>query len=332
MSQSILIAGGAGYIGSHTAKYFKRHGYEPVVLDNLVTGNRFALRFGPFYEAAIDDDAQIGAIVAEHGIEDAVFFAAHAYVGESIGDPAKYLRNNVSAALAFLEAIRLAGIRRLIFSSSCSVYGIQAAMPIVEQSPTGPLSPYAESKLFFEQALRWYGSAYGLRSVSLRYFNAAGADPTGEIGESHDPETHLIPLAIYAALGSGSLQVFGSDYPTLDGTAVRDYVHVNDLADGHLRALRYLRDGGDSTIINLGAGTGTSVRDIIRTVETVSGRPVPHRFLPRRPGDAPALVADHALARSVLGWQAQASSIENIIGTAWNWHSRFEKRLASGKV
>ncbi len=321
MSQPILIAGGAGYIGSHTAKRLRSQGYTPVVLDNMVTGNRFALQFGPFYEGAIDDAALIGRIVAGHGITEVIFFAAHAYVGESTGNPAKYYRNNVSAALTFLEAIRQAGIRRVVFSSSCSVYGVQGDGLIVEESPTGPLSPYAESKLFFEQVLRWYDSAYGLRSVSLRYFNAAGADPSGEIGEAHDPETHLIPLAIYAAMGKGLLQVYGTDYPTPDGTALRDYVHVNDLSDGHLRALTYLRDGGASTVINLGAGVGTSVLDVIRNVEKSSGRPVPHKLFPRRVGDAPSLIADSAKARRVLGWQPVASSIENIVMTAWNWHS-----------
>lgn len=319
-SSSILVAGGAGYIGSHTAKLLRLAGREPVALDNLVTGNRFALRFGPAYEGAIEDAALAGGIIQRHAIRAVIFFAAHAYVGESATNPSKYFQNNVSNALTFLESIRRAGVRQVVFSSSCSVYGVQARIPIGEDSPTDPLSPYAESKLFLEKALKWYAAAYDLRYVSLRYFNAAGADPEGEIGELHNPETHLVPLAIDAALGRTRLQVFGNDYPTPDGTPLRDYVHVTDLAGAHLRALAYLDDGGPSAVFNLGAGAGTSVLEVIRTVETVTGRAAPYDLAPRRPGDAPVLIADYSQARRVLGWEPKLSSIRTIVETAWAWH------------
>jgi UDP-arabinose 4-epimerase len=320
---SVLVAGGAGYIGSHTAKLLKSAGIEPVALDNLVTGNRFALRFGPAEEGGIEDTALVNGVIRRHGVRSVIFFAAHAYVGESTADPSKYFQNNVANALAFLDSIRKSGVREVVFSSSCSVYGAQSRVPIGEDSAVDPLSPYAESKLFIEKALKWYSSAYGLRYVSLRYFNAAGADPDGEIGESHNPETHLIPLAILAALGGARLQVLGDDYPTPDGTPLRDYVHVTDLAHAHLRALRYLAEGGEPAIVNLGAGAGTSVFEVIRAVEAATGRQVPYDIRARRPGDAPVLIADSRKARRLLGWEPKISDIQTIVKTACAWHVRY---------
>ena len=325
---SVLIAGGAGYIGSHTAKLLAREGFQPVVLDNLCTGNRYALRFGPFFEGAIADAALVGRIVKQYQPVGAILFAGHAYVGESTTNPRKYFRNNITDAIAFLDALVDSGLKNVVFSSSCSIYGIQEKQPIAESSSKDPLSPYAETKLFLEKVLRWYGSAYGLRSACLRYFNAAGADPGGEIGEHHDPETHLIPLAIQAARGGAPLRVFGTDYATPDGTAIRDYIHVNDLAVGHLRALRCLMDGSESMALNLGTGVGSSVRDVIQMVEKIAGAPVAAEYGPRREGDAPMLVCDPTLAQSVLGWDPQYSSLETIVRTAWNWHQNREASVA----
>ncbi|MGA2713491.1 MAG: UDP-glucose 4-epimerase GalE [Bryobacteraceae bacterium] len=324
-SPTVLVAGGAGYIGSHTAKALAQAGLQPVILDNLCTGNRFALQFGPFYEGSIADAGLVQEIVRRHRPLGAILFAGHAYVGESTANPRKYFNNNVIEAIHFLNHLLDAGdLPHVVFSSSCSVYGIQSEIPISENSARDPLSPYAETKAFLEKVLRWYGSAYGLRSACLRYFNAAGADPDGQLGEHHDPETHLIPLAIQAAMGKERLRVFGTDYATPDGTAIRDYIHVSDLADGHVRALRRLIDGSESFTLNLGTGTGYSVRDVIRAVERTAGVPVPVEYGPRREGDAPELVADPTLARNMLGWTPRHSSLETIVQTAWNWYTRQE--------
>jgi UDP-arabinose 4-epimerase len=319
--RTVLVAGGAGYIGSHTAKQLSSVGMTPVVVDNLVTGNRFALRFGPFEECSIADRDLIRRAVEQHNIGSAILFAAHAYVGESTSDPAKYYRNNVAGAIAFLDALRDSGVSKVVFSSSCSIYGIQETVPIGESASKDPLSPYAETKQFIEQVLHWYDSAYAFRSVCLRYFNAAGADPDGELGEHHAPETHLIPLVIYAAMGRGPISIFGNDYPTPDGTCIRDYVHVTDLASAHVTALDYLLDGGASTQINLGTGAGHSVLEVIKMVERVSGHAVPVIPKGRRAGDAPALVADPSKALRVLNWTPRYSSLESIVQTAWRWHS-----------
>jgi UDP-arabinose 4-epimerase len=257
-------------------------------------------------------------------------FAAFAYVGESVVDPETYYRNNVGGTLALLAAMRGAGVERIVFSSTCAVYGVPDALPIRETTAKAPLNPYGDTKLAIERALHWYAAAYGLRYVALRYFNAAGADPDGEIGEEHEPETHLIPLALRAALGAGDpLQIFGTDYPTPDGTAIRDYIHVSDLADAHVRALGYLADGGDSAALNLGTGSGCSVREVIAAVERVAGRKVPRREVARRPGDPPELVADPALARAVLGWQPRYSDIDTIIATALAWEQRLGRAARS---
>ena len=329
MDGAVLVAGGAGYIGSHTAKQLHAAGIKAVVVDNLVTGNRFALRYGPFIEGSIEDKALIRRAIEQHDIRSAVLFAAHAYVGESTVNPRKYFHNNVSAALSFLDALLEGGVRRLVFSSSCSIYGIQEKIPISEASSKGPLSPYAQTKAFMEQVLNAYSAAEGLQSVCLRYFNAAGADPDGELGEHHDPETHLIPLAIHAAMGRGALSVFGTDYPTPDGTAIRDYIHVTDLAAAHIASLEYLRDGGKSAGVNLGTGTGHSVHQVMQMVEQISGLPVPANYGPRRDGDAPALVADASYAGRLLSWTPHHSSLESIVRTAWKWHSERERHATA---
>ena len=319
---AILVAGGAGYIGSHTAKALRNFGFTPVVLDNLVTGNPWAVRFGPFVRGSISDAALVEKTVRDHGIEAAILFAAHAYVGESTEFPAKYYRNNVCGSIAFLDALLAAGVRHLVFSSSCSIYGDQGGLPIREDQPRNPLSPYAETKLFLENVLLWYERAHSLRAICLRYFNAAGADPEGELGEWHDPETHLIPLTIRAAMGGPALRIFGDDYPTPDGTAVRDYIHVSDLADAHVRALRYLTDGGPSAQFNCGTGTGHSVRQVIHMVEEVSGNRVRCEFAPRRTGDASSLVADAGRIGDALNWTPRHSSLHTICDTAWRWYSK----------
>lgn len=323
---AVLVAGGAGYIGSHTAKVLRQHGFVPVVLDNLTTGNRWSVRFGPFVDGWIGDRGLVRKTIEEFGVEAAILFAGNAYIGESTADPAKYYRNNICEGIAFLDGLLEAGVRQVVFSSSCSVYGVQEGTPIREESPKQPLSPYAESKLFLENALHWYDSAYGFRSICLRYFNAAGADPAGELGEWHEPETHLIPLTIRAALGGPPLRVFGVDYPTADGTAIRDYIHVTDLADAHVRALRHLLEGGASAKFNCGTGVGHSVRQVVEMVEAVSGKCVPLEVGPRRNGDAPVLVADAASIRCALGWRPVHSSLETVCRTAWRWHAELGAR------
>jgi len=326
MSTPVLVAGGAGFIGSHTVKLLQASGGRPVVIDNLVTGNLSALQSGPFYQGGIEDDALVRRVVEEHGIRRAILFAGYAYVGESVSAPRKYYRNNVVNNLRFLDSLVDAGVMEIVFSSSCSVYGAQSNALLTEDSPTQPLSPYAQSKLFLEDALAWYGRAYGIRSVSLRYFNAAGADPEGRLGERHVPETHLIPLAIFSVLHGQQLSVFGDDYPTPDGTCIRDYVHVTDLAQAHVQSLAYLESGEPSTTINLGAGIGTSVRQVIAEVEKISGKVAPVRISPRRPGDAPILVASCSKARRLLGWGPRYSDLPTIVRHAWNWFSNAEKR------
>ena len=321
MSMRVLVVGGAGYIGSHTAKALHQAGYTPVVFDNLSMGHRWAVKWGPLVEGDILDPLALCAALQD-GVQAVIHFAANAYVGESMEQPGKYFRNNVVGTLNLLEAMREAGVRHIVFSSSCATYGIPQQVPIAETHPQDPINPYGESKRMGERLLRWFGECHGLRWVALRYFNAAGADPEGELGEVHEPETHLVPLVIGAALGSRPpVRVFGTDYPTPDGTAIRDYIHVVDLAQAHVRALEYLWEGGASDAFNLGTGTGHSVRQVIGTVERVGGREVPFVEAPRRSGDPPELVADTAKAKRVLGWQARWD-LEGIVKTAWRWHSR----------
>ena len=320
---AILVVGGAGYIGSHTARALRRTGYEVVVYDNLSTGFRRLAEGFELVEGDIADSAALRPVLDR--ADAVIHFAAHAYVGESVKHPRKYFRNNVLGALTLLNTALEAGIRRFVFSSTCAVYGIPERIPITEQTPREPVNPYGASKLFFENALDAYSRAYGLRSVRLRYFNAAGADESGEIGELHDPETHLIPLAL-AACGDGPpLQIFGADYSTPDGTCVRDYIHVNDLADAHVRALQYLeqnQDGATESLdVNLGTGLGHSVLEVIEAAEKTTGRAITRQFSPRRSGDPPILVADPSKAQRVLGWTAKRD-LDDIVRSAWTWMQR----------
>ena len=323
MSQSVLVTGGAGYIGSHACKALAQAGYVPVTYDNLSRGHRHAVRWGPLVEAGIGDRTAVLAALKEHRISSVMHFAAYAYVGESGINPALYYSNNVVGTLALLDAMREVGIDRLVFSSSCATYGVPDVVPMAETTVQRPVNAYGETKLAIERVLYWYGAAYGLRSVALRYFNASGCDRGGEIGEEHDPETHLIPLVLRAALSSGPpVSIFGTDYPTPDGTAIRDYIHVDDLAIAHVRALGYLEKGGASTALNLATGQGYSVREIIAAVGRAVGHGVPYREAPRRLGDPPELIADPSLARSVLDWRAECSDLDTIIRTALAWEMR----------
>ena len=330
--KNILVTGGAGYIGSHAAKALARAGYNPVTYDNLVYGNHWAVQWGPFVEGDIGDRALLLETFERHRIEAVMHFAAFAYVGESMTKPALYFENNVTKSLTLLDAMKTAGIRHIVFSSTCATYGTPDLMPITEETPQRPVNPYGETKLMVERALHWYGKAHGMTSVALRYFNAAGADPEGDIGESHMPETHLIPLILDAALGRrAAIDIYGTDYPTEDGSCVRDYIHVADLADAHVRALGYLLDGGEATVVNLGTGHGYSVREVIAAVERVTGKRVPRREMPRRAGDPAVLIADPSRAARVLGWTPTKSDLETIIHTAWTWHLRTpEVALAVG--
>ena len=317
-----MVTGGAGYIGSHTAKALSRAGFEPVAFDNLSEGHEWAVQWGPLVRGELADRSAISEALAAHQIGAVVHFAAHAYVGESVRDPRKYFRNNVVNTLNLLDAMVDAGVSRIVFSSTCATYGDPVRIPINEDHPQRPVNPYGESKLFVERALHWYGGAYGMKWVALRYFNAAGADPKGELGEQHDPETHLVPIVIQAALGERPhVEVYGTDYETPDGTAIRDYVHVTDLADAHVRALTHLADSGQSIALNLGSGVGSSVREIISEVERVSNRTFGVRNVARREGDPAILVADASRAKEKLGWEHRLSNPETIVETAWRWHN-----------
>jgi len=320
---TILVTGGAGYVGSHACKALAAAGHTPVVYDNLSRGHREFARWGPLEVGDLGDAAQLEGVFARHRIDAVMHFAALAYVGESVEQPALYYRNNVGGTLELLEAMRRAGVNLLVFSSTCATYGVPERMPITEDLPQQPINPYGATKLMIERVLRDYEPAYGLRSVALRYFNAAGCDPDGEVGEDHKPETHLIPRVLMAADGTlPHIDVFGTDYPTPDGTCLRDYIHVADLADGHVRALDYLQRGGASTAINLGTGRSFSVREVIAAAERVTGRRIPVEEGPRRAGDPPVLVADATRARAVLGFAPRFTEIEPIVETAWRWHKR----------
>ncbi|EPR41811.1 UDP-glucose 4-epimerase [Desulfovibrio sp. X2] len=320
MARHIFVVGGAGYIGSHTCKALAAQGYVPVTLDNLVYGHEWAVKWGPFTRVDILDRPGLDECFARYRPEAVMHFAAFTYVGESVRDPGKYYQNNVAGTVNLLEAMRAAGCSRFIFSSSCAVYGIPTRLPLTEDHGFAPINPYGTSKLMVEQMLRDYAKAYGQSSMSLRYFNAAGADPDGESGECHDPETHLIPLALRAALDPDSpLTVFGSDYDTPDGTCIRDYVHVADLAQAHVLALDLLREPGLARALNLGNGTGYSVRQVIDTVSEVSGLPVAWKAGERREGDPSRLVADSSRARAELGWQPRHERLGEIVEHAWRW-------------
>ena len=313
----VLVIGGAGYIGSHTARALRRAGHDVIIFDNLSTGYELLASGFELVRGDVLDAVELGRTLKR--VDAIMHFAAHAYVGESVTNPRKYFRNNVEGGLSLLNTALESGVKKIIFSSTCAVYGEVVKVPIEENIPRQPVNPYGVSKLFFEQALEAYDRAYGFRYVALRYFNAAGADESGEIGELHDPETHLIPLALSAAAGTGpALQIFGTDYPTPDGTCIRDYIHVNDLASAHVKALEHLAAGEPSLAVNVGTGTGASVREVLSTVEKITGKPVPHNTAPRRPGDPPALVANPAKAESLLGWKA-TRGLQEIVNTAWNW-------------
>ncbi len=315
--RAVLVTGGAGYVGSHTCKALAASGYLPVTLDNLSRGHDDAVRWGPLVKGEVADRDLIVRTVRAHNIEAVVHFAGFAYVGESMTAPEIYFRNNLADPLSLLQAMMETGVRDIVFSSSCATYGIPDTVPIPEDHPQAPINPYGESKLMFERAMRWYGAIHKLRWMSLRYFNAAGIDPDGELVEDHEPETHLIPLTIRAALGrGGELVVYGTDYPTPDGTAVRDYIHVTDLADAHVRALAYLAADNESGAFNLGTGDGHSVREVITAVERATGRKVPMREGPRRPGDPAVLVADAVRMRAATGWTPQLSTLDRIVETA----------------
>ncbi len=323
MRKAILIAGGAGYIGAQTCKTLYQAGYLPVTLDSLVTGFEAAVKWGPFIKADLRDRQAILDAIAAYDIKSAIHFAAFSQVGESTRNPAKYYDNNVAAATAFVSTLVEGGVESLVFSSTAAAYGLPQISPIPETHPLLPINPYGGSKIAFEQALHWMSQAHPLRYTILRYFNAAGADPDGEIGESHDPETHLIPLICQAALGTGkALTVYGSDYATPDGTAIRDYVHVVDLADAHVKALERLMGGGNNQVFNVGTGKGVTVLDMLTTARQVLGKPVPYSMGPRRSGDPESLVADVAKITAMLKWTPKYSDLTSLIGSAGQWQMR----------
>ena len=318
----VMVVGGAGYIGSHTCKQLALAGYEPIVFDSLITGNRRAVRWGPLVVGDISDRAALDGAIDKFRPASVIHFAAFSYVGESVADPARYYRNNVAGTLTLLDAMRDAGIGRIVFSSSCASYGAPCDMPIREDMPQHPVNPYGWTKRMAEQILADCHAAYGIAYAALRYFNACGADPEGDLGEWHDPETHLIPRILMAAAGSiPHVEIFGDDYPTPDGTCIRDYVHVSDLADAHVRALKHLEEAPGAYTLNLGTGTGWSVSELVHAAERIVGRNVRVVRRPRRPGDPAVLVADVSAAREIIGFVPRLSDQETIIRTAWPFFS-----------
>ncbi|WVT77518.1 UDP-glucose 4-epimerase GalE (plasmid) [Sinorhizobium chiapasense] len=321
-SNKVLVVGGAGYIGSHTCLELANKGFEPVVYDNLSNGHEEFVKWGVLEKGDIRDRQRLDDVLARHKPRAILHFAAMIEVGESVKDPVSFYDNNVIGTLTLLSAALAAGVEAFVFSSTCATYGLPESVPIDEQHRQAPINPYGRTKWVCEQALKDYGQYKGLRSVILRYFNAAGADPEGRIGEWHEPETHAIPLAIDAALGRRqSFKIFGTDYDTRDGTCVRDYIHVLDLADAHVRAVEYLLSGGDSVELNLGTGTGTTVKELLTAIADVSGRAFNIDLVERREGDSTTLVANNDKARDILGWVPQYD-LSDITRTAWNWHSR----------
>lgn len=323
---TILVTGGAGYIGSHAVLALTKAGYEVIVLDNLSYGHREIVEQVlkvKLVVGDISDRALLDQLFTTHNITAVMHFAAYIAVGESVTDPAKYYRNNVTGTLTLLEAMVAASINKFVFSSTCALYGIPKIIPLVEDHPQDPISPYATTKWMVERILSDFDKAYGLKSVCFRYFNAAGADPTGLLGEDHTPETHLIPLVLFAALGkANSVSIFGTDYPTRDGTCIRDYIHVTDLAQAHILGLKYLFEGKDSAVFNLGNGSGFSVREVIETTQKVTGKEIKIVECDRRPGDPPVLVGSSEKARKVLGWHPQYPSLNDIVAHAWQWHQQ----------
>lgn len=324
MTGAILVTGGAGYIGSHAVLSLKQAGYTVIVLDNLVYGHRELVEDVLQVKLIcgdINDRALLDQIFTQHQIEAVMHFAAYAYVGESVTNPAKYYRNNVAGTLTLLEAMVAAGVSKLVFSSTCATYGVPQQLPIPETHPQNPINPYGMSKLMVEAMLTDFDHAYGLRSVRFRYFNAAGADPSGRLGEDHNPETHLIPLVLLTALGKReSIAVFGQDYDTPDGTCIRDYIHVTDLAEAHVQGLAYLLEGGATEVFNLGNGNGFSVQDVIATAARVTGRSIPVVMADRRPGDPAVLVGSAVKASQILNWKPLYPELDVIVEHAWKWH------------
>lgn len=318
---AVLICGGAGYIGSHVNKLLSSRGYETVVFDNLIYGHKEAVKWGSFTQGDLKNISDIADVFRNHPIEAVLHFAAFAYVGESVKEPEKYYYNNIVNTLNLLQVMRKYGCKRIVFSSSCATYGEPDIMPIMEDVRQDPINPYGFTKMAVERILKDYHNAYDLEYAVLRYFNAAGADPDGEIGESHDPETHIIPLVLDAAAGKRpDIKVFGTDYPTPDGSCIRDYIHVSDLAEAHLLALDYLKNGGESGCFNLGNEEGTSVLEVVEAVKLITGRDFPVTRAPRRPGDPAILVGSSEKARKVLGWKPQFTDIKTIVRHAWKWH------------
>ncbi len=328
----VLVTGAGGYVGSHTCKSLARGGFEPIGLDSLERAGIRELPWAPLEVVDTADREGVARVLEEYRPAAVVHFAAYAYVGESVANPSLYYRNNVCGSITLLDALRAAGIGNFVFSSSCATYGIPQGVPIRDDHPQNPVNPYGSSKLMVERILQDFEPAYGFRSVALRYFNAAGADPECEIGECHDPETHAIPLAIRAALGEqAAFEIYGTDYPTPDGTAIRDYVHVMDLARAHVRALEYLLDGGRSTALNLGTGVGHSVKEVVKAVEAVTGRQVKTRSSPRRDGDPPVLIANTERAEKILGWTPEMAGLTDIVSTAVQWHRKWRSAQASAE-
>ena len=323
----VLVAGGAGYIGSHTCKALAAAGHMPIVYDNLHTGHRWAVKWGPFEQGDLNDAAALAATMKRHKPEAVINFAALAYVGESNDEPTLYYRNNVAGMVSLLEAMRAHDIGTMVFSSSCASYGVPQHVPIGEDTPQNPINPYGRTKFVGELMLRDACAAHGLGAVALRYFNAAGADEAGEIGEEHEPETHLIPLVLQTAAGvRSSIAIFGTDYDTPDGTCVRDYIHVTDLAAAHVAAVTACR-AGKFAAYNLGTGTGASITEVIGRARQITRKPIPAKAEARRPGDPPVLVADPSRALAGLGWTAAHSSLDNIISTAWAWMTEHRARV-----
>ncbi len=321
-SKRVLVTGGAGYIGSFAVYCLKQAGFEVGVIDNLVFGHRYnieALKV-PFWQGDVGDKQFVAKIIDEFAPASVMHFAAYAYVGESVTNPEKYYNNNFVAALNLISVIKDKGIKNFIFSSTCATYGVPKQVPITEETPQEPINPYGRTKLNVEKLLSDFEHAYALKSVAFRYFNASGAHPQGILGEDHNPETHLIPLTIYSALGGPELKIFGNDYPTQDGTCIRDYIHVLDIAEAHVLGLKHLLDGGQSLRLNIGTGIGNSNLEIINAVEKVSGKKVRWSFAPRRDGDPPALIASAEKLTSLLGWKPKFTEIEATIRTAWEWH------------
>ena len=327
---NILVTGGAGYVGSHACKALAAKGYVPITYDNLSRGNLWAVNWGPFEKGEIADEQQVRVVLEKYRPYALMHFAAYAYVGESVEHPLLYYRNNFAGTAALLRAVVDYGCIPVVFSSSCATYGIPECIPITEDHPQRPINPYGHSKLFVERMLADLNVAYGLSWIALRYFNAAGADPDGQIGEAHDPETHLIPLVLEAARTGVTIRIFGNDYETPDGTCIRDYIHVGDIADAHVRALDHLRGGGESCALNLANERGYSVKEVIAAAETVGGRSIRSKIAPRRAGDPPILIGDASRARALLRWVPTRSNLEVQIQDAWNWITKYGRDRAIG--